>query len=173
MSVSLCRCEKNFHCCRSKGSWHSVLKFRRDVTFHRQLKFNGTHTTLHQSGFFLLSLLQHLLHFLQPQPSQATTTETQTHPFTLLLWELTTGGCNIGHKCSHTTQLHLFHSESAGKILGCQKRTSESISHCWNSFFQEQTTDLRTRPKVTSFSILRQKMILTVGWDPGARILTY
>lgn len=143
MSVSLCRCKNNFHCCRSKGSWRSVLKFIRYITFHRQLKFNGTHTTLHQSGFFLLSLLQHPFHFLQPKPSQAATTETQTHPFDLLIWEFTTWGCYIGHKCSHTTQL-LFSLNC--KILDRQKCSFESISSCCNSFFQEHTTDPRTSP---------------------------
>lgn len=135
MSVSLCRWEKNLHYCRSKGSWHSVLKFVREITFHRQLKFNGTHTTLHQSGFFLLSLLQHLLHFLQPQPSQAATTETQTHPFALLLWELTTGGCGIGHKCSENYTVTFFFPTQLGKILDSQKWPFESISSCCNSFF--------------------------------------
>lgn len=128
MSVSLCRCEKYLRCCRGKGSWLSILKFIREITFHRQLKFNGTHTTLHQSGFFLLSLLQHLLHFLQPQPSQAATTETQTHPFALLLWELTRRSCGIEHKCSQCTQL-LF------STLDSQKWPFESISSCCNSFF--------------------------------------
>lgn len=145
MSVSLCECEKNIHCCRNKGSWHAILKFIREITFHRQLKFNGTHTTLHQSGFFLLSLLQHLLHFLKPQPSQAATTETQIHSVTTI-WKLTTGGCGIEHKCSRTTQLLCFHSESAGKILNCQKCSFESISSCCNSFFQEQTADPCTSP---------------------------
>lgn len=138
MSVSLCRCEKNFHCCRSKGSWHSVLKFIRDIIFHRQLKFNGTHTTLHQSGFFLLSLFQHPLHFLQPQPSQAATTETQTHPFALLLWELTTGVC-IWHKWSHSTPL-LFFTQSL------QERPLTVRSARFNQFFPVVTYSSRSRP---------------------------
>lgn len=55
--------------------------------FNRQLKINGTHSTLHQSGFLLLGLLQHLFHLLQPQSclSIAAKGETDTDTVAVVL----------------------------------------------------------------------------------------